>query len=108
MASTRSLGTSANVFANLKLATNRSGLVLEEVWTDEARAAALRVLQVHATGWDSIVQWGQRSKSLDAGQRKLCNEMRKKSLRNDAPTPKEAVALAAIIDLAEGAGFSDF
>ena len=25
-----------------------------------------------------------------------------------APTPKEAVALAAIIDLAEGAGFSDF
>ena len=94
--------------ANLKLATNRSGLVLEEVWTDEARAAALRVLQVHVTGWDSIVQWGQRSKSLDAGQRKLCNEMRKKSLRNDAPTPKEAVALAAIIDLAEGAGFSDF
>lgn len=92
------------------IASKRQGsrLDLEEKWTPEAKAAALKVMSVNAAGWDALLQWGSRSRNLDAAQRKVVVRLRDMQLRGGEPTPSLMVAGTEIIALAEDAGFSGF
>lgn len=86
----------------------RSGLDLEEKWTPEAKAAALRVYKLNQTGWEALVQWGTNTKNLDAEQRKVCRSLRDMNIKNTVPTPSLMLAGAKILDIADEAGFTNY
>lgn len=86
----------------------RGGLDLEEKWTPESKAAALRVYAHNQTGWQALLEWGTKTKNLDAAQRKTCRALRDMNLKGTVPTPSLMVSGAEIIDVAERAGFEQF
>jgi hypothetical protein len=86
----------------------RAGLDLEEQWTPEAKEAALRVYGHNQTGWQALLEWGTRTKNLDAAQRKTCRALRDMNIKGTLPTPSLMVAGAEILDLAEQVGFNKF
>jgi hypothetical protein len=86
----------------------RGGLDLEEKWTPEAKAAALRVYALNQTGWQALLEWGTTTKNLDAAQRKTCRALRDMNIKGTLPTPGVMVLGAEILDLAESVGFSGF
>ncbi|MFF5171545.1 AIPR family protein [Micromonospora sp. NPDC000089] len=92
------------------IASKRQGskLDFEEKWTPEAKAAAIKVMSVNAAGWDALLQWGSRSRNLDAAQRKVAVRVRDMQRRGGEPTPSLMVAGTEILALAEDAGFSGF
>jgi hypothetical protein len=86
----------------------RGGLDLEEKWTPEAKDAAVRVYAHNQTGWDALLQWGTRTKNLDAAQRKTCRALRDMQLKGTVPTPSLMIAGAEILDIADEFGFNSF
>lgn len=86
----------------------RGGLDLEEQWTPAAREAALRVLVPNHTGWQALHEWGIATKNLDAAQRKKCRALRDMRMRDSIPTPSLMIDGAAILDIADQAGFTGF
>jgi hypothetical protein len=86
----------------------RSGLDLEERWTPEAKAAALRVYEHNQTGWQALLEWGTATKNLDVAQRKTCRALRDLNIKGTLPTPSLMIDGAAILDLAEQVGFTNY
>ncbi|MGY1730273.1 AIPR family protein [Geodermatophilus sp. SYSU D01045] len=89
----------------LARARQGSKLDLEEQWTPEAKAAALRVYGLNETGWQAVLDWGIATKNLNAGQRKTCRALRDMNIKGSIPTPSLMLEGAAILDLAEEVGF---
>lgn len=92
----------------LARAPQRGGLDLEEKWTPEAKEAALRVYALNQTGWQALLEWGTTTKNLDAAQRKTCRALRDMNIKGSIPTPTMMVEGAAILNIAEEAGFTSF
>jgi hypothetical protein len=92
----------------LARAPQRSGLDLEEKWTPESKAAALRVYGHNQTGWQALLEWGTNSKNLDAAQRKTCRALRDMNIKGTIPTPSLMLSGAEILDIAGAAGFDRF
>jgi hypothetical protein len=86
----------------------RGGLDLEEKWTPEAKEAALRVYALNQTGWQALYEWGTATKNLDARQRKTCRALRDMNIKGTIPTPSLMVDGAAILDIADQAGFESY
>lgn len=89
-------------------APQRGGLDLEEKWTPEAKEAALRVYALNQTGWQALLEWGMATRNLDAAQRKTCRALRDMNVKGTVPTPSMMVDGAAVLDIAEQAGFTAF
>lgn len=92
----------------LAKAPQRGGLDLEEKWTPEAKEAALRVYALNQTGWQALLEWGTATKNLDTAQRKTCRALRDMNIKGSIPTPSLMVEGAAILDIAEQAGFTSY
>lgn len=86
----------------------RSGLDLEEKWTPDAKAAALRVYEHNQTGWQTLNEWGTRTKLLSVEQRKICRALRDMNMKGTLPTPTMMLAGAEILDIADGAGLENY
>jgi hypothetical protein len=86
----------------------RGGLDLQEKWTPEAKEAALRVYALNQTGWQAVLEWGTVTKNLDTAQRKTCRALRDMNIKGSIPTPSMMVDGAAILDIADHAGFSSY
>lgn len=86
----------------------RGSLDLDEKWTESAKEAALRVMQVRATGWQALLEWGVKTKNLDATQRRNAGRVRDMQLKGAQPTPSLMLAGAEILTVADEAGFAGY
>jgi hypothetical protein len=86
----------------------KGSLDFEEKWTEPAKAAALRVMKVRPTGWQALLEWGVRTKNLDATQRRNASRVRDMQMKGTPPTPSLMLVGAEILNVADEAGFTGF
>ncbi len=82
-----------------------AALNLEEEWTEEARGAALRVLEVNRNGWQDLIDWGTKSKKLSVDQRRKAAKLRDLQMRAGDPTPSLMLAGKEILEVADEHGW---